>query len=490
MSEQYLISNQTLTNIANAIREKKGTNDQILAGNFADEILGMATNVDTCTVELGIDNEGFYEWEEVWCVYVAVDADDLVRAHASRVFFDGELTTFTKVVVGSSFTIFSSHAGLSFSYNYDASNMAPLTEDRQVSSVTWLAGISEDDNSRQPGAFCTINIDPYFNDYAGADFEYMVDSLDWGYEFTRRADGYYVNTNQHMDETVCICRVELYVFRQTTITFTVLQDSENEYDFAYFGYLDQPLSDNEDEYINEEVYDYQYSTQGEYGIIGDELEYLYYNLTPGSHFIDIAYKKDSSEAEGEDLFGFMLDQPYATSEDVISGKYFIMGGERYEGTLTDLRGREIDCYVTDMDLNLVTLKPDFDGLQSFVIDTTSYINYTLPPAVTHNVVLSLELTDGGYLEGTQTAIDTLNTLNNASMCIGEFETEAGQIFHFSYDGETFRANYCTDSSGAVGQYEDTDGSYTLADFIFNFQIDPTGRLYEDSVGVDVRIKYA
>ena len=145
-----------------------------------------------------------------------------------------------------------------------------------------------------------------------------------------------------------------------------------------------------------------------------------------------------------------------------------MNGERYNGTLSDLRGREIDCYVTDMDLNQVTLKPDFDGLQSFVIDTTSYINYTLPPAVTQNVVLSLELTDDGYLEGTQTAIDTLNTLNNASMCIGEFETEAGQIFHFSYDGGTFRANYCTDSSGAVGQYEDNDSSCTLTDYIFSF----------------------
>lgn len=41
MSEQYLITGQTLTDIADAIREKAGITDPIMAGDFAEKILAL-----------------------------------------------------------------------------------------------------------------------------------------------------------------------------------------------------------------------------------------------------------------------------------------------------------------------------------------------------------------------------------------------------------------------------------------------------------------
>ena len=106
MSEQYLISNQTLTNIANAIREKKGSDDQILAGNFAEEILGISgDSVETCMVEVNITKlEGMTGYPMLWCVYSYLD-DGVIKCQASPVSVAAESVNFPNVVIGSSFTI-------------------------------------------------------------------------------------------------------------------------------------------------------------------------------------------------------------------------------------------------------------------------------------------------------------------------------------------------------------------------------------------------
>lgn len=71
MSEFYVIERSTLEDIANAIREKKGTTDNILVSNLADEITSIVTGggnvIKAGTYKLveyhyGYENPSYFDW--------------------------------------------------------------------------------------------------------------------------------------------------------------------------------------------------------------------------------------------------------------------------------------------------------------------------------------------------------------------------------------------------------------------------------------------
>jgi hypothetical protein len=131
----------------------------------------------------------------------------------------------------------------------------------------------------------------------------------------------------------------------TDITILLAQDSEAEYDFGAIGKLNISLPEYSHENVGDD-YDFEceYSLHGEYWSIDNPQAVHYYNVKPGSHFIDVYYCKDSSDGEGEDCMWFKVEYPWATAgqDNVVDSATTVNAqGQLIKGRISDQRDRKL-----------------------------------------------------------------------------------------------------------------------------------------------------
>ena len=341
MSEQYLISNQTLTNIANAIREKKGSDDQILAGNFAEEILGISgDNVKTCMVEITVSKlQGMTGYPMLWCVYSYLDDDGVVKCQASPLQAPEEVTNFSNVVIGSSFTIFTQDTNLNI--KAEVENMCFLEENSAPNTISWIVGYEDPDHSIE-NPYCILYVtlspnsplDPYFT-------YYVTNASDADGGFFLQDNGFYKSDISGQDSCYAKCSICFQVKYPTDITIFLAQHSECEYDFGAIGKVDVSLPDYWYENTGDDFgFQYQYSLYSELWSVDSPQTVHYSNVQPGSHFIDVYYCKDESYSEGVDCMWFKVDYPWATVDqyDVVDSATMVNAqGQLVKGYISDQR---------------------------------------------------------------------------------------------------------------------------------------------------------
>lgn len=344
MSEQYLISNQTLTNIANAIREKKGSEDQILAGNFAEEILGISgDSVETCMVEVKMSKlEGMTGYPTLWCAYSFLD-NGVIKCWARPLQVAEESVNFANVVIGSNFTIFTSDTNLKA--DTEVEDMYLLGTNLAPNTISWIVGYEDPDHDiENPSCRLHVTLSPnsLFDPY----FTYSIansDSADGG--FFLQSNGFYRSDISGQGDCYAKCTINFVVNYTTDITILLAQDSENTYDFGAIGKLNISLPDYWYENTGDDyAFEYEYSLHGRQWSIESPQAVHYYNVKPGSHFIDVYYCKDEAINEGEDCMWFKVEYPWATAgqDNVVDSATTVNAqGQLVNGHISDQRNKDL-----------------------------------------------------------------------------------------------------------------------------------------------------
>lgn len=133
------------------------------------------------------------------------------------------------------------------------------------------------------------------------DFTYTVEQISGAqYGFAENASGYWESQNKGVSNSCAICRVRLTVNKATTITFGLINWAESTYDYGLFGALDTALSLNATADSGANSYAGIQSA--------DEVQLEYPNVSPGSHFIDVKFIKDTSVDKENDSLQFRIIQ--------------------------------------------------------------------------------------------------------------------------------------------------------------------------------------
>lgn len=130
---------------------------------------------------------------------------------------------------------------------------------------------------------------------------------DASYGFTLDAsDNYYKSQNKGQANSSALCRVNVSCIQQSTLRFTVISYTEEDYDIGVIGKLDTELSNS-----------YTEDTVGFWNSMGHNSQSeqtVDIPCPPGDHFVDVKYIKDPATDSGNDQFYFKLQILPLTSD--------------------------------------------------------------------------------------------------------------------------------------------------------------------------------
>ena len=122
------------------------------------------------------------------------------------------------------------------------------------------------------------------------------------YGFELNSNGYYESKNKGIDNSYAICRVQIHLAKKSNIIFTCINYAENNYDFGILGRANQALSLSS-EVDSSSVYEKSFKGLSQ----SSPQTYTYYSGPAGDFFIDVKYRKDSSQSSNNDSFQFKVE---------------------------------------------------------------------------------------------------------------------------------------------------------------------------------------
>lgn len=106
--------------------------------------------------------------------------------------------------------------------------------------------------------------------------------------------GYYTSTNAGQANSAAVCRVNFTLESDCLVTIEYINYAESTYDYGIFGQIDTALGTT---YTADNS---PYLSCGTAAYNVSNTQTLTYNLTAGTRFIDIKYRKDSSQDSNND----------------------------------------------------------------------------------------------------------------------------------------------------------------------------------------------
>lgn len=122
------------------------------------------------------------------------------------------------------------------------------------------------------------------------------------YGFELNSNGYYESKNKGIDNSYAICRVQIHLVKKSNIIFTCINYAEDNYDFGILGRPDQALLLSS-EVDSSGVYEKSFKGLSQ----SSPQTYTYYSGPAGDFFIDVKYRKDSSQSKNNDSFQFKVE---------------------------------------------------------------------------------------------------------------------------------------------------------------------------------------
>ena len=120
------------------------------------------------------------------------------------------------------------------------------------------------------------------------------------YGFELNSDGYYESTNQGHNNSASVTRVNFELESDCIVTFSYINYAEARYDYGIFGNIDTALgttySADSDAYLSCSTNTYN----------TEDVQTVTYQMSAGSHFIDVKYRKDSSTNSYNDSLQFKV----------------------------------------------------------------------------------------------------------------------------------------------------------------------------------------
>ena len=120
------------------------------------------------------------------------------------------------------------------------------------------------------------------------------------YGFSLNSNGYYESTNKGIDNSASVCRVQLNLVSNSNIIFTCINYAESNFDFGILGKVNNGLLTDSSE---DSTYEKSFKGLSQ----SSPQTYTYSLVEKGDRFIDVKYRKDSSQSSGNDSFQFKIE---------------------------------------------------------------------------------------------------------------------------------------------------------------------------------------
>ncbi len=121
------------------------------------------------------------------------------------------------------------------------------------------------------------------------------------YGFTLNSNGYYESKNKGVDNSAAVCRVNIHAAKACTVTFKCINYAESNYDFSLLGTLDKAMDTGYSDVSTNVAKSFKGSSSA------SVQTYSYTNVAKGDHFIDVKYRKDSSQSSNNDTLQFKVE---------------------------------------------------------------------------------------------------------------------------------------------------------------------------------------
>lgn len=148
-----------------------------------------------------------------------------------------------------------------------------------------------------------VDITSQLRQVIGADPTHSVataPSASYGFDLDSNT-GYYVSTNVSQSNSAAVARISLDLPCRCLVTFTYINYAEATYDYGIFGNVDTALGTtySADSNVKLACNTSTYNSSDE--------QTLTYEIESGSHFIDVKYRKDSSQNSYNDTLQFKYE---------------------------------------------------------------------------------------------------------------------------------------------------------------------------------------
>lgn len=162
-----------------------------------------------------------------------------------------------------------------------------------------------------------FDIDPIVEEFSGngiisGTFIMVTDVEGATYKFEKQTNGFYKSTNKGKDSTASVCKIVIDASSPTDLPITYICEGENNYDFALFSQLNQPLSTSYTDDGSTGSTKVFKSTKGESSTTAKTITY---SIPAGHSEIYVKYRKDGSQSSGLDSLQFQVPENFVTGAD-------------------------------------------------------------------------------------------------------------------------------------------------------------------------------
>lgn len=136
-----------------------------------------------------------------------------------------------------------------------------------------------------------------------------VDTSSWSvsdisgatYKFALNSNGYYESNNKGVNNSAAVCRVKIHAAKACTVTFKCINYAESNYDYGLLGVIDKEQNAGYSDTSTNVQKSFKGSSKS------SVQTYAYTNVAAGDHFIDVKYRKDSSQSSNNDSLQFTVE---------------------------------------------------------------------------------------------------------------------------------------------------------------------------------------
>ena len=136
-----------------------------------------------------------------------------------------------------------------------------------------------------------------------------VDTSSWSvsgisgatYKFALNSNGYYESNNKGVNNSAAVCRVNIHAAKACTVTFKCINYAESNYDYGLLGVIDKEQNTGYSDTSTNVVKSFKGSSTA------SVQTYVYTNVAAGDHFIDVKFRKDSSQSSNNDSLQFTVE---------------------------------------------------------------------------------------------------------------------------------------------------------------------------------------
>ena len=145
---------------------------------------------------------------------------------------------------------------------------------------------------------------------------YSINLTNYSYGFSVNSNGYFESQNKGVDSSYAMMKIQFSANAGASFTIKYISYGESNYDYAIFSNLDSALSES-----NTADSSYYKRTYGESS--PNEKSITYSNITGGSHFIYVKYRKDKSVNNGSDTLQIFFESDAQVGGDSVQRWQYI-----------------------------------------------------------------------------------------------------------------------------------------------------------------------